>query len=222
MNVYVGLNLLSILFPLIFSFHPRIAFHKEWRYVIPAIGITAVVYLLWDILVTAQGHWRFNPDYSGEAVFGGLPLGEVLFFFCIPYACLFVYRIFRIFFQARLLPIPLSVFWALAGVFLLSSVLNLQRGYTMLAFLSCAAFLALALKLKPSLLQSSHTWEYFLFSFGAFLFVNGILTGLPVVLYNPDMILGYRVITIPVEDFFYNFSFLGFNLLLYRLLAGDD
>ncbi len=221
MTCYVGLNLLSVILPFIFSFHPRIYFTKQWRFVFPAIGITAFVYLSWDILVTAHGHWSFNPTYAGDAVFLGLPLGEVLFFFCIPYACLFVYHLFRMFFRERILPIPLFVFWVLAGAFLLAGFLNLNRGYTLLAFFSCAAFLVFTLKLKPALLQSSHTWEYFLFSFVAFLIVNGILTGLPVVLYNPKAILGYRVITIPVEDFFYNFSFLGFNLLLYRLIAKD-
>lgn len=219
MNLYLKLNVLSVLFPLLFSFHPRIAFYREWPYVLPAIGITAAVYLVWDIIVTAQGHWSFSHTYAGKSVLKGLPLGEVLFFFCIPYACLFVYWIFRLFLPEKLLPIPIVAFWILVGVFLLGGLLNRKRGYTRLAFLSCAAFLVLTLAVKPSLLQSSHTWEYFIFSFLAFLIVNGILTGLPVVLYNPKAILGFRVITIPVEDFFYNFSFLGFNLLLYRWLA---
>ncbi len=219
MNFYLVLNLVSVLFPLIFSFHPRIAFNKEWRFVFPAIGITACIYIVWDILVTANGHWSFNPIYAGDSVLGGLPLGEVLFFFCIPYACLFVYGIFRKFLKEKNFSIPSFVLWGMAVIFLLAGLLNRYRGYTMLAFLSCAAFLGLALTVKPSLLQSSHTWAYFLFSFLAFLVVNGILTGFPVVLYNPNAILGYRIITIPVEDFFYNFSFLGFNLFLYRWLA---
>lgn len=219
MNLYLLLNLLSVLFPLLFSFHPRIAFYREWPFVLPAIGITAAVYVVWDIIVTARGHWSFNPAYAGKGVLKDLPLGEILFFFCIPYACLFVYSIFTLYLQEGVLPIPLVVFWVLAVLLLLASLFSHRKGYTMLAFLSCGIFLIVTLTVKPSLLQSYHTWEYFLFSFVAFLIVNGILTGLPVVLYNPKAILGYRVITIPVEDFFYNFSFLGFNLLLYRVFA---
>lgn len=128
----------------------------------------------------------------------------------LPYACLFVYGVFRILLQERFLPVPLFACWALALAFLLAGLLNLKRGYTMIAFLSCAVFLALALIMKPALLQSSCTWGYFLFSFVAFLIVNGILTDLPVVLYNPVAIKGYQVMIIPVEDCFYNFSFLGF------------
>jgi lycopene cyclase domain-containing protein len=45
-----------------------------------------------------------------------------------------------------------------------------------------------------------------------FLIVNGLLTGaattLPVVWYNPGEFSGWRIITIPVEDLFYNFDLL--------------
>jgi lycopene cyclase domain-containing protein len=45
-----------------------------------------------------------------------------------------------------------------------------------------------------------------------FLIVNGLLTGaattLPVVWYNPAEFSGWRIITIPVEDLFYNFDLL--------------
>lgn len=49
--------------------------------------------------------------------------------------------------------------------------------------------------------------------FGIF---NGILTGIPVVEYNPQAILGWRLGTIPAEDFIYNFSYLGFVVLAYK------
>jgi hypothetical protein len=46
---------------------------------------------------------------------------------------------------------------------------------------------------------------------------QGILTALPVVPYNPTAIWGPRFITIPLEDFFYNYSLLSFYLLVYRM-----
>jgi lycopene cyclase domain-containing protein len=48
--------------------------------------------------------------------------------------------------------------------------------------------------------------------FGIF---NHVLTSLPVVSYSPQAITGLRVGTIPVEDFFYNFSLLSFYLIIY-------
>jgi lycopene cyclase domain-containing protein len=50
------------------------------------------------------------------------------------------------------------------------------------------------------------------------LVVNGILTSLPVVSYNPEHIIGLRVGTIPVEDFFYFFGLLLLNVMVYENL----
>ena len=45
-----------------------------------------------------------------------------------------------------------------------------------------------------------------------FLIVNGVLTGAvtqaPIVWYNESHIIGLRIVTIPLEDVFYNFSLL--------------
>jgi lycopene cyclase domain-containing protein len=49
-----------------------------------------------------------------------------------------------------------------------------------------------------------------------FLLVNSALTALPVVEYDPKAIFGLRVVTIPIEDFFYNYAMLSLYLLFYR------
>jgi hypothetical protein len=59
---------------------------------------------------------------------------------------------------------------------------------------------------------------FLVITFVPFLLFNGLLTALPVVLYNPKEIWGVRAYTIPIEDFFYSFSLLGFNALVYRLV----
>ncbi|MFQ3619770.1 MAG: lycopene cyclase domain-containing protein [Spirochaetales bacterium] len=219
MNFYLWLNLISVALPFIFTFHPKIQFYREWKAVFPAIFITAIVYIFWDVLVTLRGDWSFNPEYAGHGVFWGLPVGEVLFFFCIPYACLFLYHGLKLPFKERMLPIPLILFKGVAiGCFVVAFALY-YKDYTLLAFLSCGLFLLITVKVKPDLLLSSSTWWFYLASYIGFVGVNGVLTALPVVLYAPKAIIGIRVFTIPLEDFFYNFSFLGFNLLLYQIFA---
>lgn len=52
-----------------------------------------------------------------------------------------------------------------------------------------------------------------------FLAVNGILTGLPVVMYAPQAITGFRVITIPIEDFAYLFALVTPTIALYEYLS---
>jgi lycopene cyclase domain-containing protein len=50
---------------------------------------------------------------------------------------------------------------------------------------------------------------------------NSVLTALPVVEYNSVAIWGVRFGTIPVEDFFYNYSMLSFYLLFYRMIRRE-
>ena len=52
-----------------------------------------------------------------------------------------------------------------------------------------------------------------------FLVVNGILTALPVVMYAPQAITGFRVITIPIEDFAYLFALITPTIALYEYLS---
>jgi len=61
-----------------------------------------------------------------------------------------------------------------------------------------------------------------LISFIPFFIVNYILTSLPVVEYNPEAILGIRVLTIPVEDFFYSFAMISGWIIIYCLLKERD
>jgi lycopene cyclase domain-containing protein len=48
----------------------------------------------------------------------------------------------------------------------------------------------------------------FLIALIPFLIVNGLLTSIPVVLYNDAENLGIRIYTIPVEDVFYGYALL--------------
>ena len=43
------------------------------------------VFVVWDLLAIAAGHWRFDPaQTTGVVLPGGLPLDEVLFFVVVP------------------------------------------------------------------------------------------------------------------------------------------
>ena len=103
MSLYLIINFASLIVPLLFSFHPKLAFYKRWLYLWPAIILTGIPFIIWDICFTEWGIWGFNPSYiSGYTIFN-LPLEEVLFFICIPYACLFTYHCFNVLIKKDLL-----------------------------------------------------------------------------------------------------------------------
>jgi lycopene cyclase domain-containing protein len=98
MSLYLLLNLASVSIPFIFSFHPKLKFYKTWTSFLPALFISAFIFILWDIAFTSMGIWGFNPVYLEGIYIKGLPVEEILFFICIPYASLFSVHAFTLLF----------------------------------------------------------------------------------------------------------------------------
>lgn len=79
--------------------------------------------------------------------------------------------------------------------------------YTQLALLAVAVAVGLdELVLRTHLLRRKAFWTAYAIVLGFQLLVNGVLTGVPVVRYNPDTILGSRIVYAPVEDLLFGFS----------------
>jgi lycopene cyclase domain-containing protein len=205
--LYLCINIFAFIIPFLCSFYPKANFSKKWRYVIPAILVTAIVFIAWDALFTKLGVWGFNPDYVSGIYLLGLPLEEILFFICIPYACLFThFALSHLVEKDHLFPHQELISSALIILLLVFGSYHLDKLYTGVTFLLTGLFLALVmLKLRVRFMGR------FYFTFGLllvpFFIVNGILTGAvteePVVWYNNAENIGIRIFTIPLEDAVY-------------------
>ena len=187
-----------------------------------AIVIPAIPFLLWDALVTGA-HWHFNPLYVSGVKIINLPMEEILFFITVPFACLFTWEM--IIRRANEKQIDIQwlrflLYLALpAGIYFFS----IGKQYTGLTF--SFVFLANLVDqfLKTDLLFDKRFYFYLLLIIVFTLIFNGYLTWRPVVTYGVDYQLDFRIITIPVEDFFYGISLLWMNTSLYkRLLINTD
>lgn len=219
---YLWLDLLSFAVPFSFSFHPRASFAKKWKYVLPAIALSAALFIAWDALYTHLAVWGFNDRYlTGVGLFG-LPIEEVLFFFCIPYACLFTYfSLNHLIEKDYLFPHQELISSLIIVVLLVAGGYFMHQLYTGVTFLVTGLVLTFVwLKLRMRFLGR------FYFAFAIllipFLIINGILTGAfieePVVWYNNEENLGIRLGTIPVEDIVYALLLLLIPITLWEKL----
>jgi lycopene cyclase domain-containing protein len=219
--LYLLIDLFTVIIPLLFSFHPKINFYKEWKWFIPANFITAILFIIWDIVFTKQGVWGFNEKYITGIYFYKLPLEELLFFFCIPYACVFTYycinRFYKIEWTSTFERYFILVF---SGLLLMIGVYFYSRSYTSVTFLSLSLIL-LIIKFIFKIQWLGKLLSIYPFLLIPFFIVNGILTGTgleqPAVWYNDAENMGLRLLTIPVEDIFYGFELILLNIFFYNL-----
>jgi lycopene cyclase domain-containing protein len=210
---------ISVLYPLAQSFEKRVYMHRKFKFILPGILITGTVYIVWDIWFTRAGIWGFNPNYTRHIDLFGLPLEEWLFFLIVPYACIFLFEVLRLFVKRFYHPgFARVILWVLMLTLLLSLPFVYNRTYTFTAF----AFTALMLFLQ--LLQKTYrTWFSgfllaYLLSLIPFMVVNGILTALPVVWYDNAENLGRRLYTVPLDDFVYLMGLLLPAINIYQVL----
>ncbi len=220
---YLLVNFFTVIIPLLYTFHPKLNFHKTWRSFFPAVFITSIYFIIWDAYFTSLGVWGFNPQYLTGTNIGNLPVEEILFFICIPYACVFTFHCLGILMKIRInMKIVNLVTLIIAALLMGTAAFYYQQAYTISTFVSLAIFLLLArFVLRVDWLGKFYIVYSLLLL--PFLVVNGILTGTglenPVVWYNESEIIGLRILTIPVEDVFYGMKLILLNLILYMYIG---
>ena len=215
MYTYLLINIFSILIPLLFSFEKRLSFYKLWKALFPAVLITGSFFIVWDHYMTLWNVWQFNPAYVLGINVWGLPIEEWLFFLTIPYSCLFIYESLNFLIKKdHLLRFSKNFSIVLIVILSITALLNTDKSYTWIK-LSLAALMLVFVVLKKFPFMGKF-YRAYLVSLIPFLIVNGILTSLPVVIYNDTENLGIRIFTIPVEDTMYSLLLLLMNVVLFE------
>lgn len=223
---YLLIDMMSVSVPLALSFHPRIRLYRHWKALLPAILLVAVGYVLWDSLFVHLGIWGFNPDYITGLYIGNLPMEELLFFICIPYACVFTFECLSNLKTQAFSGIKITNFisYVFSGLMIIVAVIFHSRLYTATALTFIAGLVLLVtLKKIPWLPKFYVVYAILLIPF---LIVNGLLTGTglaaAVVWYKDSGIIGPRIMTIPVEDVFYGMGLVLLNVWLYTAISGRE
>ncbi len=221
--LYVQLLAFTLFCPLVFGRLPGLDFHQKWGRFFRATWPVAAVFIAWDIWFARIGVWGFSGNYTTGWWPLGLPWEEWAFFVVVPAACVFIFDSLKTLGWTREdgdWEQELTHF--LAAFFLVQGFANWQKQYTATTALGCATVLF------ASFFSGKRDWRgrfyvAYLLSCLFFLLVNGVLTGgfteHPVVLYNEAEYFGWRVGTIPVDDFGYSFLLLYANCWLFETVG---
>jgi len=209
---YLLLNFITLFFPLVSSFDKKVQFHKSWKFIWPGMAITGLVFLFWDVLFTVKGVWSFNSKYiTGISIFR-LPIEEIFFFLTVPFACIFIYACSNYYIKWL---INIRLTRIISNLIVIFSILILifyhHRLYTTITF-GLLAVLIIFFQFIWQVRWLSRFYLAYVVALIPFYIINGLLTALPVVLYNDAENLGRRIGTIPIEDHFYCMALLLMNI----------
>ena len=186
--------------------------------------LPAIFYIAWDSLFTSRAVWSFNPEYVIGSKIAGLPIEEILFFFVVPYCCVFIYECMLVYFPGiKNNAFPDNILKLLSAILFITGVFYLKKDYTSWAFILFSIFVGLFYcfrKYFEGFKTGVFLASYFIILV-PFLLVNGFLTAMPVVLYNDTENMGLRIYTIPFEDVFYGMLLVFMNLVIYEKLKTE-
>lgn len=187
----------------------------DWLRLVQVFIFVSIPFILLDSISHGRGWWAYNPDFTMSGRLLGLPVEEIMFFFVVPFACLYLYST-----AARVVrDEKISRLWlwrAILGLFLTAGLVLItiepkERTIVDVALFSVVAIIAM---IHPPG-RVGALW--LLAVVGLFLIVNTVLTAMPIVSYEATYGSQYRLGTIPFEDTLYNFSLLLMCLAVWRL-----
>lgn len=84
----------AITLPLEFVFRARV--YRRPRRLLRAMWLPLAIFIVWDIIAIARGHWTFDERWvTGWRLPGDIPVEEVAFFIVIPLCALLTFEASR-------------------------------------------------------------------------------------------------------------------------------
>ncbi|GGK02829.1 lycopene cyclase [Pilimelia anulata] len=77
--------------PLEFALGARVL--RRPRRLAATLALTAIPFVVWDLVAVARGHWWFAPGRTVGLRLAGLPVEEWLFFLVVPLCALLTYEV---------------------------------------------------------------------------------------------------------------------------------
>lgn len=210
---YLLFNLIVFVGPLILSLKPIFFIKKpHLQSALFAISITAFLFLIWDYMVIGS-FWTFNNRYILGYRILNIPIEEVLFFFTVPYSCLFVWENWKRTYHNEN-KIFLRIFLIVTLVIFMIFLSHLT--YTFIVLLVFLLVIIMDIVFKLHLFNRWQFQSFLGIVIILTLITNGYLTARPIVLYNEAVKTNILISTVPIEDAVYGLALISLVVILYE------
>ncbi len=216
---YFLLLMLLLVISLAFSFGKKVQFYSKLKYLFPAIALTGIIFLLWDMRFIQFEMWYHNPAFLTGLKIMKIPMEDWFFFLVVPYSFVLVYETLKVKFPLWGKPnITVAVSLVLLIVFGLIAYFGREKLYTFFTFFLLAIYFGYTIFRNRFKEHFSKFYLAFLFSLIPLFLIEIAITALPIMEYNSDHIMGLKLATVPVENFGYLFLLLFINVTVYEFL----
>lgn len=218
--IFIGILVIILLIPVYFIFSGKTGYIKNFRYVLPAIFVSAFLFLLWDIKFTDVGIWSYKEKFTLGVFHKGLPLEQWLFYFIVPFSALFVYEFLK---ERRPNLDYNNVFTAVSLILLIVFAIVAYkyrlRFYTFFCFLFAVVYFAYVIFRRQFKGHLTHFFFSYFVMLVPYLILSGFLTWSTAVEYHQEQVLNVWIMMVPIENLVYLFLLLIINTTVYEYLA---
>jgi lycopene cyclase domain-containing protein len=194
-------------------------FFSNLKYLFPAIVFSGAIYVIWNLRFEEKSIWVFNQDFLSGISILKLPLEEWIYFLVMPFSGVFIYEFVKYRFTKFEYPNTfLAVSLVLLVIFGTIAYFSRQKLYPFFTFF--LLFIYLGYTVFRNRFKKHYTKFYlaYFILLIPFIIIDGFITALPAIEYNPAHIFGIRLYTIPIENFASLFLLLIINITIYEYL----
>lgn len=217
---YLLLQLAFLVIPLTISMRQKIRFTFLLRYLLPAIVFAGAIFVMWNMRFNELAIWSYNPDYITGIFLAGVPLEEWLSFLIIPLSSVYIHEYLKIRLQKSNTH---NIFVALSlllfiGMGIMAYIFR-RNMFSFFTFFLTAIYLGYTVFRNRFKKYYTAFYGSFFITLIPFFVVSLLALRLPVISYNSDHIIGWLLLGIPIERFFYLFLMLLINTTIYEYLS---
>ncbi len=220
-GLYLLIDIIILLIPVLGSFYPRAPFRKEWKWALPAIAATTVGCYILDTQLSRADAFHFNENYIIGYCLFGIPIEHVISYFTMGYAAVFIYYWIKFIIPGTQLKYSSRIICGLLTmVSVIIALANYDRWLALSSFLGLATLTASFFLKKPywlgQFIFTSISCAVLLIIVAGSLQFCGLDSGL--IQYNQSEVVGQWVVNIPIDVLAWYTVVLGAMIGLYETI----